>query len=653
MRAAEWEHHLCDVAELEKIPAGLDALENGVAGFVKRLRAGRVVRRSMAEVEALSAKYSTMTDDALRARLAELRTHFRRYPDDADSHEAEALAAVREASARTLGMRPFPVQIQGALALRRGFLAEMATGEGKSLTAALAAILAGWTGRPCHVITVNDYLAERDPERLRALYEFCGVRAGCVTGPMQAPERARGHAADVTYTTSKEIVADFLRDRLCLGTRQRAAQWRVRLLWQPTDPARSGVVMRGLHTAIVDEADSVLIDEAVTPLIIAGAQAGDRSSEAFPRAWKMAAAMEPAVDYRSEERFHEIELLPAGLRRVEALCERMPAPWHTAGRCRELVQQALLAREFYHRDRQYVVQGGEVVIVDEFTGRLAVKRKWRHGLHQAVEAKEGVEISALDETLARLSFQRFYRLFRHLSGMTGTAREATAEFWQIYRLPVMTILTNRPTQRSEMPDRIFQNESAKSTATVEEVARIHATGRPILVGTRSVAASEALAAALRAKSITCELLNATREREEAQIIAQAGQRGRITIATNMAGRGTDILLGSGVAELGGLHVLATERHESRRIDRQLFGRAGRQGDRGSAQAFISAEDELFRRFIPTVVRRRLGMSEKLVTLACTMSQRIAQRTAFQQRRSVMEHDTWLEQALAFAGNGGA
>jgi preprotein translocase subunit SecA len=269
-----------------------------------------------------------------------------------------------------------------------------------------------------------------------------------------------------------------------------------------------------------------------------------------------------------------------------------------------LVRQALVAREFFHRDRQYVVQDGEIVIVDEFTGRLALKRKWRHGLHQAIEAKEGVEISALDETLARLSFQRFYRLFRRLSGMTGTGREAAAEFWQIYRLPVLEIATNRPNQRKDSPNRIFATPDEKWAAVVDEVIRVHKTGRPVLVGTRSVAASEMLAEKLRARGLECAVLNATREREEAIIVEEAGQRGRITISTNMAGRGTDILLGPGVEELGGLHVIATERHESGRVDRQLAGRAGRQGDAGSSQAIISAEDELFRRFVPNWIRKR-------------------------------------------------
>jgi preprotein translocase subunit SecA len=639
---AAWEHSICDLRQPEKIPRGLDAAAHRCAGAARKWMGVAAVRRDLKAVESLT-DLSGLSDEALRESAREMQSFFRRHPDATDARAAAALAIVREAAARTLGMRPYPVQIMGALALRQGFLTEMATGEGKSLTAALAAVLAGWTGRPCHVITVNDYLAARDPEKMRPLFTFCGLTVDCVTGPMEPPERTRGYAADVTYTTSKEIVADFLRDRLALGPRQRAAQWTTRLLWKPDDTVRRGVVMRGLHTAIVDEADSVLIDEAVTPLIIAGGGA-EGTSAAFQSAWQLAAAMEPGVDYRRDEKYREIEMLQPGIDRAELLSERMPGPWRATLRCRELVHQAVIAREYFHRGKQYIVRDGEVIIVDDFTGRLALKRKWRHGLHQAVEAKEGVEVSALDETLARLSFQRFYRLFHKLSGMTGTAREAGAEFWHIYRLPVMAIPTNRPCQRHELPDRVFPTEDDKWHAVTDEVARIHVTDRPVLVGTRSVAASEALAESLKSRNLECAVLNADRESEEAAIVAQAGQRGRITISTNMAGRGTDILLGDGVAGMGGLHVIATERHESRRIDRQLFGRAGRQGDAGSAQAFVSMQDDLFSRFVPAFLRL-----PALAAVTSRIAQRTAQRMAFQSRRGVLERDTWLDESLAFAG----
>jgi preprotein translocase subunit SecA len=324
-----------------------------------------------------------------------------------------------------------------------------------------------------------------------------------------------------------------------------------------------------------------------------------------------------------------------------------------------LVQQALTAREFYHRDKQYVLEEDQVVIVDEFTGRLMPNRTWRHGLHQAVEAKEGLEVTNPSETLARLSFQRFFRFFRKLSGMTGTAREAAPEFWHIYGLPVLSIPTNRPCIREEIPDAVFPDGERKWQAIAEEVVRWNQTGRPVLVGTRSVKASEKLAAMLESRGLEFNLLNAIRHREEARIVAAAGQQGKITIATNMAGRGTDIKLGRGVAELGGLHVIATERHESGRIDRQLFGRCARQGDPGTAQAFMSAEDELIQRFVPAPMRNRLVStienqrvgSQRLAKTALSYAQRAAQRLAFRQRKNVLQMDTWLEEALSFTGSG--
>ena len=336
------------------------------------------------------------------------------------------------------------------------------------------------------------------------------------------------------------------------------------------------------------------------------------------------------------------------------------ALWRGPARLTDLMRQALTAREFFLKGKQYVVQDGRVVIVDEFTGRMMPMRRWRDGLHQMIEAKEGVDVSPRDQTLARLSFQRFFRSFRRLSGMTGTAKEAADEFWHIYRLPVIVIPTNRPCIRKELPDRVFPDWSRKWNALVEEIARLHEQGRPILVGTRSIATSEELAEKLTERGLPFGLLNASRHREEARIVSEAGQRAKITIATNMAGRGTDIRLGAGVAALGGLHVLATERHESHRIDRQLYGRAARQGDAGSAQAFVSMEDELVKRFVPGLARRQVesvvrhgrARAEELAGAAFAIAQFRAQRMAFRQRRSVLKYDTWLAESLSFAGGGG-
>jgi preprotein translocase subunit SecA len=657
MNAVAKEYRQCQITRPPEPLAGLDNWMDGWLGRYRR-RSARVrdLRREAEAVDGRDEDVKFLSDAALQRHLLDLREKFRRRNRATETCLHEALACIREAAHRTMAMRPFTVQIMGALALHRGCLAEMATGEGKTLTAAVAAVLAGWTGRPCHIVTVNDYLARRDADWLRPLYEFCGVSVGCVTSIMAPEDRARGYAQDVTYTTSKEVVADFLRDRLRLGEHQHPTR---RLLRRHLTPhnAGDGLVMRGLHTAIIDEADSVLIDEAVTPLIISARRDNSAMQEMYAAVWQIVNQLHVGQDYDIDVRYKEIVLRPEGRRHIEAACAVLPERWRGAARPLELVEQALTAREFFRKGKQYVVHEGQVVIVDEFTGRMMPMRKWRHGLHQAIEAKEGLPISSVDETLARVSFQRFFRLYPRLAGMTGTATETAGELWQTYRLLVLRIPTNRPVNRTESADRIFPTLAAKLDAVVADVVERHRVGRPVLVGTRNVAMSEMVAERLRAQGCELCVLNALNDREEAQIVAQAGQRGAITIATNMAGRGTDIVLGAGVAELGGLHVIATERHESRRIDRQLFGRAARQGDAGSAIAYVSAEDELVSRFTPGPILRLLNaLLERnnfggllLGRWVCRLVQRGAQAQARSSRKAVMKMDVWLDEAVSFSG----
>jgi preprotein translocase subunit SecA len=648
-----------EVPDLDKLPEGLDALVYGGVGTYRR-RNG-VYRRFWAvaqEAERLSEKYMDISDRRLRENLEEHKNRVRRKGGLEDAELADVLGVLREVSDRRLGLRPFPVQMLGAVGLIHGVLLEMATGEGKTLTASLAAVVGGWTGRPCHIVTVNDYLAARDAEELKAFYHFCGVSVGCVTGPMEPRERAAGYGEDVTYTTSKEVVADFLRDRLRLGTIQDPSQRLIRYLLRPGLPGMEGLVMRGLHTAIIDEADSVLVDEAVTPLIISRAQENAPLRDACEIAREIASHLVPEQDYEVDYRYREVRLLPEGENRLDALCDALPGLWRGHARRSELIRQALTANELFHLGKQYVIQDEKVVIVDEFTGRMMPMRTWRQGLHQAIEAKERLEVTNPSETLARLSFQRYFRLYRTLSGMTGTAWEARGEFWHLYGLPVMRVPTNRPCQRRQYPDQVYSNSDEKWLGVVASVEEIHRTGRPVLVGTRSIEVSETLGEMLRARGYEVHILNAVRHKEEAQIVAEAGQPERITIATNMAGRGTDIKLGRGVADMGGLHVVATERHESGRIDRQLFGRSARQGDPGSAQAFVCVEDELMCRFLPGPLRTRLEKAVRggvpsanlLAAQAIKLSQRIAQRQAYRQRRQVMEMDTWIEDALSFGAS---
>ena len=637
---------------------GLDAASYGVVGMWKR-RGGHADRLGelASRIHDKASTVTHMADGMLRDRLAELRDEFRGQARRRAVVIPEALALMVEAAERTLGLRPYPVQVQGALSLDDGFLTEMATGEGKTLTACLTTTLAAWTGRPVHLVTVNDYLSDRDATEMGPFYTYCGVTVGAVTAPMSPEERYENYQKGIVYITSKELVADFLRDRLRLGTLDHPTRRLMRKMRTGEPFGVDGMVMRGLDTAIVDEADSVLIDEAVTPLIISKAQQNTMLVDACNAARDIAASLQPGVDFRTDLRYREVRLTDDGERKVEEASKRLPGVWQGPLRREELVQQALTARELYIRGKQYVVEDDKVTIVDEFTGRLMPNRTWRAGLHQAVEAKEGLEVTSPTETLARLSFQRFFRFFRRMAGMTGTAHEARAEFWHIYGLPVLRIPTHRPCIREQYRDRVFADRTSKSEAIVEDILRWHKIGRPVLVGTRNVQASESLAAMLSALGVEFDLLNATRHQEEARIVAGAGQMNRVTIATNMAGRGTDIKLGRGVVELGGLHVIASERHESGRIDRQLFGRSARQGDPGSAQAFMSMDDELVERFTPGWIRRQLVPAieggrpgaEGLARAAIARAQRSAERMAFRQRRSVLETDDRLERSLGFSG----
>ena len=640
----------------EPPPKGLDAAVNGCIGTYRR-RSGILadLKRQAEAVDRLAPEYVQLSDYDLQQRLLEFRRIYRRSPKIPTITLNAALAAIREAADRSLNLRPFLVQLMGALALHKGYLAEMATGEGKTLTAGLAAVLAGWRKRPCHIVTVNDYLVERDADWLRPLHTFCGVSVGFVTAEMSPEERAKGYRADVTYTTSKELLADFLRDQLRLGTLKDPIRRGVRELLGQYNVNR-GLVLRGLHTVIIDEADSILIDEAVTPLIISSPRRNQSLLEAVQTADAIANTLTRGTDYTINTRYREIEITEAGRVKLHRACATLPEIWRGSDRRLELIKQALVAREFFLRDKQYILDGKKVVIVDEFTGRPMPQRTWREGLHQAIEAKEGLEISDPSETIARMSFQRFFRHFHHVSGMTGTAKEAARELWQIYNLATVRIPTNRPCVREQWPNRVFLTESGKWESIVSEIQRIHQTGRPILVGTRSVFASEHLADLLAARGLEFHVLNAVRLKEEASIVAVAGQKGRITIATNMAGRGTDIKLGAGVAQLGGLHVIMTERHESGRVDRQLFGRAARQGDPGSAQAFFSADDELLRRhlarplpkLVSGILKVPLPGRSSLAGLAFKLAQSKAQRLAQKQRSAVLRTDSWLDEALSFA-----
>lgn len=641
----------------EPLPRGLDAAWNAGVGLLDRLVPRyRGLTRRVERILVLEKCFSEIADSKIRQEAGKLREVFRRHRDTPSELE-RSFALVREVAFRQIGEKPFPVQIAGALALEHGYIAEMATGEGKTLACTMPVTVAGWRGRGCHVITVNDYLAKRDAEWMGKIYRFCGLTVAYIEQQTPAAERKAAYMADVTYCTNKEVSADFLRDRLLLGRLRGLSSTLAAKIAAGGGQVTDRLVQRGLHYAIVDEADSILIDESVTPLIISGHAPNPEQIDSFRQASEIADQLKLQIDYRINDRYREVELTSRGETHLEELTSDLGGLWKASRRRLEMVNQALTAKELYLRDKHYVVDDDKVVIVDEFTGRLMPDRSWRDGLHQAVEAKERVEVNPPKDTYARISFQRFFRMYNKLSGMTGTATEATSEFWQIYQLPVVRIPTNRPCIRKNLPTIVLPTEAAKWTRIVREIGRIHEIERPILVGTRSVRASEHLSRLLEAENLDYQVLNAVYHRQEAQIVAGAGQAGQITVATNMAGRGTDIKLGRGVAQLGGLHVLGAEPNESARIDRQLFGRGARQGDPGSAQGIFSLEDEIVARYAKNAgayLRRRCAntrgdSSSRLVRSVFHLAQFRAERLALRRRRSVLRTDHWLDEQLGFAG----
>ncbi len=508
----------------------------------------------------------------------------------------EAFALVREAAKRTIKQRHYDVQLIGGAAIHNKCIAEMETGEGKTLVATLPAYLNALQGKGVHVVTVNDYLARRDADWMTPVYGLLGLTVGCIETGMQDPDRRAAYACDITYGTSKEFGFDFLRDelkRLALGGDGDRKSFEEAFLGKGTEGRGQMPVQRTHHYAIVDEADSILIDEARTPLIIgANNQPTQEEAAAYYGADQLAATLVRGKDFKYDPAERKAELNAAGRRKVQAVAGHSSFVTLTVDGLYEYVERALRAQIAYLRDRDYVVVNGEIVIVDEFTGRMMPGRQWQDGLHQAIQAKERLEVTLETITAARVTVQDFFLRYKKLAGMTGTASSDAAELARIYKVGVFKVPTNRPGKRDWVKDRVFSVEDEKFRAIAQQIVDWHHSQVPVLIGTRSIEKSEKLSALLNAASIEHQILNAKNHEIEAQIVAQAGQPGRVTVATNMAGRGTDIKLGPGVAELGGLHVIGTERHESRRIDRQLAGRCARQGDPGYCQFFVSVQDEI-------------------------------------------------------------
>ena len=614
-------------------------------------------REIVPAVEALGEELRGMDDGALRDRARAIRAEVRSSGLDLP-RSAAVFGLAREFADRRLGMRHFDVQLIGGWVLLHGMVAEMETGEGKTLAATLPACAAAVAGVPVHVITVNDYLARRDADWMRPVYEGFGLTVGVIQQGMSLDDRRSAYRCDVTYCTNKEVAFDYLKDRLTMGRRPGEIQARVDRL-QGAGSRVARLLLRGLCFAIVDEADSVLIDEARTPLIISGSGESTYEAEVYRRALEMAEVLEPGRDYVAREDRREVELTGRGKERLEELADPAGGLWRRRQRREELARQALTAIHHFRLDREYLVRAGKVHIIDEYTGRLMPDRFWEQGLHQLIETKEGCEITTQRETLARISYQRFFRRYLFLAGMTGTAREVAPELWSVYRLNVVPIPTNRPLARRQIPPRVFRTEEEKWQAVVDRIRELNAVGRPVLAGTRSVAASERLGALLERDGLPHRILNARQDKEEADIVARAGTRGCITVATNMAGRGTDIRLDPEVRDAGGLHVIATERHDARRIDRQLCGRCGRQGDPGTFEIVASLEDEILSLSSRSVSGRlasrladvRSSPGRLAGNVFAVRAQRAAERRHFRARRELLKMDESLETSLAFSGPG--
>jgi preprotein translocase subunit SecA len=565
---------------------------------------------------------------------------------------ASAFAVIREVSGRTLGMRHFDVQLLGGWAMMRGKVAEMETGEGKTLTATLSAATAALAGIPVHIITVNDFLVARDAAWMKPLYDVLGLSVGTILEGMSTTDRRHAYGCSITYCTNKQVVFDYLKDRMLLQQENRALHLKIEALHR-ADPRVSRLMMRGLCFAVVDEADSVLVDEARTPLIISGGRGAGDEERVYRQALDAARRMLAGRDYLVSERERHVDLTDLGRAQAARLTNRYGGVWNVAGHRENIVRQALAALHLHLRDKHYIVDEGQIRIVDEYTGRVMADRSWERGLHQMVEAKEGLEISGRQETLARISYQRFFRRYLRLAGMTGTAREVAGELWAVYGLNTVRIPTNRPQARKIHGDLLYPTSRAKWQAIAAQVAELHKSGRPVLVGTRSVADSEHLSGLLSEAGIQHSVLNARQNRTEAEIVAQAGQPGRVTVATNMAGRGTDIRLAPGVGEAGGLFVIASERHEAGRIDRQLFGRSGRQGDPGEGQAMVSLDDELVRSVFGSLLDRlRSGhLPGWLGRMLFSWAQRTTERRHSAIRKRLLHSDESLQDLLAFSGRG--
>ncbi len=611
------------------------------------------LNRFVRQVDAAQPAVDALTEPELQALTAELQLLLRR-DGLQDRHVAPAFALVRRRAGELLGKRHFPTQLKGGYILLQGFLLEMDTGEGKTLTATLAAAVAAMAGRKVHVVTVNDYLAERDVMLMAPLYHALGLSTGLVREDMKPDEKKPGYLADIVYCSNKSVVFDYLRDRLALADKMSPMQL---ALGRLSGRSAANILLPGLQFAIVDEADSVFIDEARTPLIISASRPGSESEAYYRQAIELARALQPGVHFEQAGPGSQPHLQGAGRDELARLAAHLPPVWQARNRREEVVGMALMACHGLRRDIDYIVREGKVLIVDENTGRTMADRSWERGLHQMVEVKEGLPPGDERETLGKISYQLFFRRYLVLSGMTGTCREVAGELGEVYGLGVVRVPPYRRSRRRYLGARLFATSAQRWAAVIASVQQIQQSGRPVLIGTRSIKASEVLSQCLQQAGIAHRVLNAKQDAEEAEVVASAGAAGAVTIATNMAGRGTDVLLDEEVKMKGGLHVILTERHDNARVDRQLIGRCARQGDPGSYEIILSLEDDLVVQFVAkfNVILSRLlqTTNQPLIGSAGLLYYRAAQRYMEWQHRRLRQHmlsaDFRARQALSFSG----
>ncbi len=632
----------------------LDRLQARLVGQIERhpMRLSIRQKRFISDLKQLVGGYEKTPDEELVSKARELGLQAR-HLGFSDRLVAQLFGITREMSGRTLGMKHFDCQLIGGWILLQGRVAEMKTGEGKTLTAVLPVISAALAGLPVHVITVNDYLTARDAEMMRPLYQRFGLSVGIITHKCTPGERRLAYSQDIVYVTGKELVFDYLRDRMKINFNQ---PLNMQVEFLKSTKLEKQLQLRGLHFALVDEADSVLIDESRTPLIISGTHNNEEEQEFLETAYRLSHRLEENLDYLVDKDRRTVELTQHGVQIIKDLSATLGPLWKGAIRREEVVHKALMARYIYRADHDYLVRDGKIELIDPLSGRIMEGRSWEKGLHQMVELKEECELTSQRTTLARISYQKFFRRYLFLAGMTGTAWEVRDELWKVYRLPVSRVPTNKPSRRITLSPRVYSKDEQRWRGVVQSCKACIDEGRAVLIGTKSVADSEIASEHLSRARIAHNVLSAKQDKQEADVVAQAGQPGRVTVATNMAGRGTDIKLHPAVERAGGLHVILTEHYESARVDRQLAGRCARQGDPGSFEMLLSMEDQPLRT-ISTKSMHATALSmgldnatgQKMALGMLTREQQFVERQNFLARQSTLEYDLRLNEMLAFSG----